>query len=156
MSEILFNKKRSFYLTKEDLNQHLSLLWLSYYKQYTSKEKKPEVSLRTYLLRRSIWGIRDWLNYETNIITEDAYYTKNELVETGFKLDLKFLIEGTDFQLLSVLSPYERYLIFLKFKEEKSILQMSFILQKDRRIVKKHFDLIMQKIKENSTNGILN
>ena len=68
--------------------------------------------------------------------------------EPDFKLDLKFLLTGTNYGPLKSLCGYERYIIFLKFKEDKSILEMSRILQKDRRVVKKHFDLIIEKIKE--------
>jgi len=151
----LMGKERSFDLSKEDLKQHLSLLWLSYYRQYQSK--KPETSLKGYILRRSIWGIRDWLSYEMNIVTE--FYDpdlKEENFDFGFKLDLIFLLQGSDFNFLKGLSPYERYIIFLKFKEEKSILQMSHILQKDRRVIKNHFDSIILKLKENHSDGLQN
>ena len=147
----LDTKKRTFQLTKEDLKQHLSLLWLTYYQQYRSK--KPETSIKGYLLKRSIWGLRDWLSYETNIVTE-CYNPITPEYESEFKIDLIFLLEGTDYSFLKELSPYERYIIFLKFKEEKSILQMSRILQKDRRVVKNHFDSIILKIKENYSNGL--
>ena len=153
--ESMGDKKRSFYLTKEELKQHLSLLWLTYYKQYNLKDKKPETSLRSYILRRSIWGIRDWLKYELSIVTEE-FRTEEEESEIGFKIDLMFLLQGAECVLLRELSPYERYIIFLKFKEEKSILQMSRILQKDRRVIKNHFDSIILKIKENHSNGLQN
>ena len=74
---------------------------------------------------------------------------ETEDTENEFRIDLTFLLHGMDFTLLNNLSPYERYIIFLKFKEDKSILQMSHILQKDRRVVKNHFDSIIIKIKEN-------
>ena len=131
------------------------MLWLTYYKQYNLKDKKPETSLRSYILRRSIWGIRDWLKYELSIVTEE-FRTEEEESEIGFKIDLMFLLQGAECVLLRELSPYERYIIFLKFKEEKSILQMSRILQKDRRVIKNHFDSIILKIKENHSNGLQN
>jgi hypothetical protein len=154
--ESLDNRERTFNLTREDLKQHLSLLWLTYYKQYNSKDKKPETSLRSYMIRRSIWGIRDWLKYETNIVTEEYNPSFEKELESDFKIDLMFLLDGTGSVFLRELSPYERYLIFLKFKEDKSILQMSNILQKDRRVVKNHFDSIISKIKENYSNGLQN
>ena len=155
IAEALSDRKRTFNLTKEDLEQQLALLWLSYYRQYTSKKDKPETSLRSYIIRRSIWGLRDWLKHEVNIVTEE--YTipgAEEEIEDEFKIDLMFLLHGIDFVLLKNLSPYERYIIFLKFKEDKSILQMSHILQKDRRVIKNHFDSIITRIKENHSNGL--
>jgi hypothetical protein len=156
ITEILSDRKRTFNLTREDLEQQLALLWLSYYKQYNSKKNKPEASLRSYIIRRSIWGLRDWLRYEVNIVTEEYSISETEDTENEFRIDLTFLLHGMDFTLLNNLSPYERYIIFLKFKEDKSILQMSHILQKDRRVVKNHFDSIIIKIKENYSDGLQN
>ena len=151
--EILKGRELTFDLTKEDLEQELSLLWLSYYKQYTSATSKPDTSLKNYILRRSLWDIRDWIKHHLNIVTVHSV-DPEPANGIGFKIDLMFLLKGTEINLLKNLSPYERYLIFLKFKEEKSILQMSYILQKDRRVVKNHFDLVINKIKENHSNGI--
>jgi len=154
ITNALINKKRTFDLTKEDLEQQLALLWLSYYKQYNSKEDKPETSLKSYIIRRSIWGLRDWLKYEVSVITENFMIPETEVPESEFKIDLAFLFHGVEFTLLKDLSPYERYIIFLKFKEDKSILQMSHILQKDRRMVKSHFDSIIKRIKESYYNEL--
>ncbi len=157
IAEALSDRERTFNLTKEDLEQQLALLWLSYYRQYTSKKDKPETSLRGYIIRRSIWGLRDWLKYEVNIVTEEYAIPEAEKeIEDEFKIDLMFLLHGIDFILLKNLSPYERYIIFLKFKEDKSILQMSHILQKDRRVIKNHFDSIITRIKENYSDGLQN
>jgi len=156
ITEALSDRKRTFNLTREDLEQQLALLWLSYHKQYNSKKNKPETSLRSYMIRRSIWGLRDWLRYEVNIVTEEYSIPETEDTENEFRIDLTFLLHGMDFTLLNNLSPYERYIIFLKFKEDKSILQMSHILQKDRRVVKNHFDSIIIKIKENYSDGLQN
>ena len=156
LKKSLGNKKRTFDLTKEDLEQHLSLLWLIYEEQYNHKDKKPDATLKTYIIRRSIWGLRDWLSYEINIVTEEYNPRLDEEIEKEFKLDVLFLLEGSECFLLKELSPYERYIIFLKFKEDKSILQMSYILQKDRRVVKKQFDSIISKIKERHFNELQN
>jgi hypothetical protein len=154
LTEALIGKERTFNLTKEDLEQQLSLLWLHYLEQYNSKKNKPGTSVRSYLIRRSIWGLRDWLRYELNITTEEYTPFHEEEVDSEFKIDLMFLLKGTDYHCLKGLSPYERYIIFLKFKEDKSILQMSYILQKDRRVIREHFNSIILKIKENNFNGL--
>ena len=149
--DIPITNRNSFNLTLNDLRQELSSFWLKYEKQY--KNPKENVALRSYLIRRSIWDIRDWLKRQTNIVVTDPFLgVKNDCV-AEFKLDLLFLFEGTNYPPLRILSPYERYIIFLKFKEEKSILQMSKILQKDRRVVKSHFDSIIKKLKKVSNHG---
>lgn len=156
ITKALVGKKRTFNLTKEDLKQQLALFWLSYYRQYYSKEIKPETGLKGYIVRRSIWGLRDWFKHEVDIVTESFAISEAEETESEFKLDLGFLLHGVEYAPLRGLSPYERYIIFLKFKEDKSILQMSRILQKDRRMVKNHFDSIIKRIKENYHNELQN
>ena len=148
LKEVITDSNSDFYLNKEDLKQELCTLWLSYQEQFLVKHEKSQLSLRSYLIRRSLWDLRDWIKKNINIISVDPTFFIEEESEPDFKLDLKFLLTGTNYGPLKSLCGYERYIIFLKFKEDKSILEMSRILQKDRRVVKKHFDLIIEKIKE--------
>ena len=71
----------------------------------------------------------------------------------GFKLNLRFLLEGSNNRLLKDLSGYERYIIFLVFKEEKNMVEMSKILQRDRRAIKNHYEKILERIKGNYENA---
>lgn len=150
LEEVLEDKERTFNLSKEDLKQELRTLWLSYQRQYQINEYESDITLRSYIIRRSVWDLRDWIKRHVNVVSVDPTLELEQEDENilEFKLDLMFLLKGTSYGPLKHLCGYERYIIFLKFKEEKSILEMSKILQKDRRIVKKHFDLIIEKIKE--------
>ncbi len=154
LKELFQNKKRNLDLTKEEIEQQLALLWLGYDKQYYSKKIKPTSSIKGYLTYRSIWGIRDWLKYELNILKEYAYSFPEEDPIYEFKLDLNFLIKGVNYNLLANLSPYERYLIFLKFNEDKNLKEIAKIVQKDSRMIKKHLNSILYKLKETRADGL--
>jgi hypothetical protein len=150
LEEVLKDKECTFNLIKEDLEQELRTLWLSYQRQYKINNYELNITLRSYIIRRSVWDLRDWVKRHVNIISVDPNLEIEEENKNilDFKLDLMFLLRGTNHGPLKYLCGYERYIIFLKFKEEKSILEMSKILQKDRRIIKKHFDLIIEKLKK--------
>lgn len=123
----------TFTIQKEDIEQELSLLWLRYSKNY--KGNRTPGALKDYLLQCSVLGMQTFFNRHlaTPSHAEPRQIPNWHLLE--FQLDLKFLAHGTDYWPLCNLSPYERYLIFLKFKEEKSIIEVAWIVQKARRIV---------------------
>ncbi len=134
-------------IDREDIEQQLALLWLKYAKGY--HESKPSIHLRQYLIRRSVWGLRDWFNMEMKPI---PYYLlllppQEEYLPKPFKLDLGFLLYGTRFYPLSILSSYERYLIFLMFKEERTILEIAKAVQKSDKTVSKQLRNIINKLR---------
>ena len=64
------------------------------------------------------------------------------------------MLKGSSSNLLKNLSPYERYIIFLVFKEEKDFVEMSKILQKDRRSIQQHYKKIIEKVKNNNEEAL--
>ena len=64
-----------------------------------------------------------------------------------FNLDLQFLLNGTDYFPLSELTAYERYLIYLKYKEGKTIVQISQVVQKERHTVSSHMKKATEKLR---------
>ena len=75
------------------------------------------------------------------------YYDKPLKEELGFKLNVSFLAHGTDFYPLSELSPYERYLIFLKYQEDRNILEIAQVVQKDKMTIQRHLKKIHTKLR---------
>jgi hypothetical protein len=75
------------------------------------------------------------------------YYDKLPVEEPGFRLNLPFLARGTDFYPLSELSAYERYLIFLKYKEDRNILEIAQVVQKSKMTVQRHLKRIHTKLR---------
>lgn len=136
------------YIAREEIEQELAFIWLKSLKAYHTS--KPNVHIRQYLIRRSLWGLRDWLRTIAARPIEIPYTDLPEEVETQekkFNLDLKFLVYGSDYEPLVQLTPYERYLIFLKFKEDKTILEISHIVQKHYETIYEHLNQIFAKIR---------
>jgi len=86
---ISIHNKHIFDLTMADLRQELSSFWLKYEKQY--KNQKGNVVLRSYIIHRSIWDIRDWLKRHTSIVDIDPTLGVEDNSRAEFKLDLLFL-----------------------------------------------------------------
>lgn len=131
-----------------EIHQELIALWGEFYRKY--QESKPEIHIRQYLIRRSVWGLRDWFNSQFKFypaapppLDEEETYSHR----VGFKLDLGFLFYGTRVFPLSILSPYERYLIFLKFKKERTILEIAGIVQKNKETVGFQLHKILKKLR---------
>ncbi len=64
-----------------------------------------------------------------------------------FEINFKFLIIGSDHLFLNDLTAYERYLLFLKFKEDKTIKEISILTQKHNETIQEHLAKIFNKIR---------
>ena len=150
---VLEGRKPSFDLTLEDLKQEMCFFWIKHEKDYMKNKERKNISLRSYIIRRSMWSVRDWLKRHNSIVKTDIINKTEDRTAVGFKLNLRFLLEGSNNRLLKDLSGYERYIIFLVFKEEKNMVEMSKILQRDRRAIKNHYEKILERIKGNYENA---
>lgn len=137
------------FLSKEDIRQELSVMWLKYIKVYATT--KPKVHIRTYLIRRSVWEIRDWFHKLARKKPIEILPKEESLHNFDFTIDLQFLLYGDKEGMLKDLTSYERYLIFLRFKEDKTIPEISFMVQKTSETVADHLSKILDKIKFNAT-----
>jgi len=127
-----------------DIKQEFFLLYIQYENKFDQRPQKS--SFKSYITRRVTWGIRDWLVQRSQVVNHYSYYYFIE-EKPEFVLDLNFLLHGTKIFPLSALSPYERYLIFLHFREEKSILEISRIVQHTRKTVQKRLDTALLKLR---------
>lgn len=137
-------------VSDDDIKQELYMIWLIGIKNYYISN--PKCAVRKYLMRMSVWGLRDWLIKEANILMS-APVDENfdEEAECPFTLDLSFLLYGSSYPPLQELSNYERYLIYLKHVEDKHIIEIAKHLQKDRDLISKQITAIYNKLR-----GILN
>jgi len=111
---------------------------------------KPRTSKKAFLIRVSIWKLRDWYTKEIKLsqpVFMTNYLEPKEEYHLPFKLNLKFLFHGTSFFPLSTLSSYERYLIFLRYKENKTLQEIADIVQKQRKVVAKHIKNTIYKLR---------
>lgn len=152
ISDIRNESESDYIITEEEIRAQLSYMWIDFVSQYN--ERTPNVHIKRYLISRSVWGLRDWYRYQMNICTQDYSpgltlpATQEEEVDVGFRLDVGFLLFGTYFFPLSELTPYERYIIFLKYREEKTILEIARIVQKSSSHVKRVLHSTTNKLKE--------
>jgi hypothetical protein len=146
LRSLMFERKNNMYPSREDMEQQLYLLWLVFFASYA--RSKPDVDIEKYLLMRSVWAMRDWVWQQMRVMTTNGGLN-GEVPGYGFTLDMRFLMFGSGFYPLSELSPYERYLIFLRFSHDQSIEEMSKTLHKSRHVVGKQLNKTITKLRRN-------
>lgn len=144
LREVMNGVDRRRRILKEDISQQLALLWLEYNKEYDIR--KPHVSRRRYLIWRSIWGLKDWLRNELKLhdIPVDPWTLPKEPRQ---KIDVHFLVAGSKNYPFSLLSPYERYLLFLRFYKDLSLVEMASLMKKSTPTVRKQLTQVIQKLR---------
>jgi len=134
--------RNDFSFDEADLRQQLTLIWIYLVEKYYAST--PKIHIRQYLIKCSSWMIRDWFRHEMLIQSHASPVEEKE--ETPFTIDVGFLINGTDYFPLNTLTPYERYLLFLYYREDKSIRQIAYIVQHDRLTVKNQMQILNEKL----------
>jgi hypothetical protein len=152
--EIMNGEERRRRILKEDIEQELALMWVEFEQDYL--ERKPSVSRRRYLIWRSIWGLKDWLRKELkmqlqqhDLIAPDIFFPP----EPKQKIDVEFLVRGSKNYPFSLLSPYERYLLFLRFYKDMDLGDMADLMQKSRPTVRKLLTKVIQKLRRQEWNS---
>lgn len=128
-------------LEKEDIEQEIYFIWLQCEKSQGGKLTE------RYLKQMTIWGIRDWTIRQSRVVEAYPYYYYFLEEKPEFLLDLSFLAYGTRVYPFSTLAPYERYLIFLRYREEKTILQISKVVCKNKNTVQRELRWILDKLR---------
>ena len=134
-----------YYVATDELQQQLSLIWIESTASY--EKNKPSITKRSYLIRMSVWGLRDWLWRELRSRVRDTTPPKGK---PEFTLDLKFLFEGADIAPLTLLTSYERYLIFLRYQQDKHIFEMADVIQKDEKTIRHQLKKALNKLRSAS------
>jgi DNA-directed RNA polymerase specialized sigma24 family protein len=143
--EVSRTSSHHFRLYPEDIEQQLRVIWLEAIQSF--EKSHPRIKLRQYLIRMSIWGLRDWLRKEGHVVLIGPNWPDTWPNIPIFSLGLGFLSLGSDWAPLASLTPYERYLIYLQFVDDKSILQISRIVQRDRHSISEDIEAILAKIR---------
>lgn len=142
---IVMKRKNNYIIPKEDIKQQLKLFWLIFDSSW--RHQKPDCSYLRYIFVRSCWALRDWLWKEMKVLDKSDTISDQLWSDCGFKLDIKFLILGTNYSLLSKLKPYERYLLFLRFTQQQSLIEMAKTLQKSRQTISKQLNSIITNLR---------
>lgn len=131
VKELARRPGNSLDLSRDEIRQELACMWVSFIRSY--RRSGPELHIRQYLIRRSIWGLRDWIRKESRVLRRAPTSPPREA--PAFQLNFSFLLEGETWPPLAPLNAYQRYLIYLKFVEDKDILRIAQHLHKDRHVV---------------------
>jgi DNA-directed RNA polymerase specialized sigma24 family protein len=142
-------KKKQFILSKEDIEQQLRLIWWKAFNNFY--QLKPKISFKSYLIRMSYFQLRDFFKKEYNIPPFIENYVNNIEQVLPFKLDLNFVCLGFQQEPWITLYPYERYILYLFFTKELSILEIGRRLNRDKHTIDKQLKSILNKLKQDIT-----
>lgn len=146
----------SFSIEKEDIRQQLRYLWLKQLESFRGKKK--DYLVRDHLLSCTPWGMKTWYYQEvigmsqSNDPETECLYpyqtipSPSDLMEYLLKLEPSFFVQDPPFPFCA-LTPYEKYLIYLQYQGEKTIVDIAYIVQKDRGVVSRQLKKIHTKLR---------
>lgn len=138
-------------LSKEDIYNELCVLFIELLNSY---EKRKGVSFTYYLTTYLKWGVQKWLAklakdpLNRNIV---CYQNFEESYEEDFsdlqQLDLGWVIDPGP-GIFSILSEYERFILYLRYKEGLGYLRISKHLARSPQTILIQLQAIYKKLKE--------
>src|SRR3990167_11481597 len=88
-------------LERSDIEQELAYRWILFSRKY--HQAKPSIGIRSYLVQRSMWAMRDWFRL---LMRQPVIVYQNRPIEVElFRLDFKFLVYGTEVEPFNLLTP---------------------------------------------------
>lgn len=125
----------------------------------------PEVSFSRYITKYMRWSIKAWimemaknplnrtpLEYESYLEDNDVEVNSNSVNIELPNMDLAWVSNASG-SLFSVLSTYERFLLYLNFKEQLGIRQISERLGRAKDTIHTHLQQAIQKLRDQSKKG---
>lgn len=151
---IVYNLKKICYsLSEEDVYNQLCLMFIELLNSY---EKRGNASFTYYITTYLKWRIQEWLmKLAKDPLNRDIFpYDPDSLDESyrkGFsdlmKLDLNWVIDPGS-GIFSILSIYERFILYLRYKEGLGYKRIAKRLGKSPVTVLEHLRTTYKKIKE--------
>ena len=121
---------QSIPLELDDIQQQLALIWWG----IISNRKTNQQSLRPYLLRLSVLELAYWYQRQMKVVLSDDYPLQEEITSLGW--------------LGNLVTPYEGYLLFLRFVQELTIVEITQVLRHDKRTVQKQLKNTIKVLKK--------
>lgn len=131
----LATRRNSFSVSREDIEQELRLIW---YRLYTNRQNWQTQSIKSYLLRLSIFDLSFWYTKELRVPDREL----KEIEDESLVLPSLYF-----------LSAFQIYMIYLHFIQGLSIVKLSKILKKDKRTVRKLLRETIRKVKKHVNYG---
>lgn len=130
-------------IERAEVEQQLRCMWVEFVKAY--KESKPDCHIKQYLLRMSVWGLRDWLMRESctlRALPQEIHWKDSDY----FSMSL-FVLGPHEKGAFVDLTLFEKYLIALRYIDKKTILEIAKILQQERHTVSRKLNSAVDKIR---------
>jgi len=139
-------RRNSFSIARQDIEQQLELIWFEAVLSYS--EIKSKTTLRSYLIRCGVFGLRDWLwDHFKSLDKEPSSGVCEESLEASRELSLVWLLCGTKEQPWCRLTSYERYLIFLRYARGLTINEVAKLSRTGRDKVMNRLKRVKQKLR---------
>lgn len=121
-----------------DIRQQLHLIWWT-----TTTRSLKAKDLRKELRRFSLFGMRNWIRLQMHVPRQELQATVHhtESSEIMPELDLKFLVYGTTKEPFCYLSKRDRYELYLRYVNEKTIEEMEDIVRYRKQNVIDHLKI---------------
>jgi hypothetical protein len=149
-------------LEADDIYNQLCAIFIEILNNYQVQE---DINFIRYLTQLFRWGVKSWL-IETAADPLSGMFNNIEIIEDileyntgqtdaddirlstlGLSLDLKWVFEGSDDGMFKELSHYERYLIYLNFKEEMSLRDMAKKFGRTKNTIHSHLKEAIEKLR---------
>jgi len=149
--------------SREDIKADLTVLFLNVLAKYRIVEGVNALNPLTKVFR---WRMKDWFNRKARDIFGKVVYfadishdlTESELEPScefeepdGFEIDIDWISNPSEdiySGIYITLSPYERYLIYMVYKEGKPLADIAAALDRDKDTIKKHLRDALKHLRE--------
>jgi RNA polymerase sigma factor (sigma-70 family) len=148
-------------LENEDIYNELATIFISLLDKF---EFRPEVSFSRYITKYMRWSIKAWImemarnpltrspiEYESYL--EDS--TNPQIISINAELPIMDLawVSKTSSPLFSVLTRYERFLLYMNYKEGLGVRQISERLGRAKDTIHSHLQQALRKLREQYQKG---
>lgn len=145
----------------EDIYNELAAMFLSLLDKF---EFRPEISFSRYITKYMRWSIKAWIMgmsrnplTRTPIVYDNWLSLINKIPPTDIEIELPVMdlawVSETQSSLFSVLTTYERFLLYLSYKEELGVRQISERLGRAKDTIHSHLQRALQKLREQYLKG---
>lgn len=129
-----------FIFERGDLIQQMVMLWICY-EQVWNTGKHGHTTKKAYIIKRTLWDIRDWLIQEGKVMDRDLEYKPDISEEDDEKYGMEWLCYGG-----AGLAPYERYLVYLMSSQHLTVKGIADVVGRSHHTVAKDLSEIISKM----------
>lgn len=142
-----------YHIEREDIEQELNLIWVKLLDQFYTN--KPQCSLRQYLIRCSIWALRDWIDREVTWMQESMDFApvQNDGYEQ-IQTDIEFVLLSDGSSIFDALSASERYLLFTIYMGDRTLQEFCDAVAKHPATLRKEAKRIVDKLLNERTSAV--